>query len=112
MRQSRFAGRKKIAQHEAAGVLGRLWFESRVPLCGTALLREDVSPSALKRCLTILTVTHITTKPCRSWCNELLRERLMPTVSQLKNLLVVIACVVAAYLSYMFFGGYLQSVLN
>jgi len=36
----------------------------------------------------------------------------MPTVSQLKNLLVVIACVVAAYLSYMFFGGYLQSVLN
>jgi hypothetical protein len=47
-------------------------------------------------------------------CNRLfsptmivLMEQMMPTSAQLKNLLVMLACCIAAYLSFTFFGGYL-----
>jgi hypothetical protein len=49
-------------------VLGKLLNNSQVPPCGTALFREDVSPSVFETAIravytSILTVADITTKP-------------------------------------------------
>ena len=43
----------------------------------------------------------------RRTSNQVRQWAIMPTVSQLRNILVLIACCIAAYLSFVAYGGYL-----